>query len=111
MSDILSQLKACVSEPWTRVCDADIFDAIDEIDGLRAELAAAIKQRDGYLEGNRQTLRALQEANEIAARYKAERDEARQELCRVVGYQRQDRFDPKAIAVERGWDCFKKVQP
>ena len=46
---------------------------------LRAELAAAIKQRD----------------------------EARQELCRVIGYQR-DRFDPKEIAAERGWDCYKE---
>ena len=36
----------------------------------RKLLAAAIKERDGYLEGNRQALRALAEANEIAARYK-----------------------------------------
>ena len=42
----------------------------------RKALADAIKESDGYLEGNRQTLRALQEANEIAARYKRQRDEA-----------------------------------
>ena len=41
MSDIISHLKA-----GTRICDADIEDAIEEIERLRAELAAAIKERD-----------------------------------------------------------------
>jgi chorismate mutase len=41
VSDILSHLKA-----GTRICDADIEDAIEEIERLRAELAAAIKERD-----------------------------------------------------------------
>ena len=41
MSDILSKLKA-----GTRLWDTDIEDAIDEIERLRAELDAAIEQRD-----------------------------------------------------------------
>ena len=59
---------------------------------LRANLTALVAERDA--------LRA-----ELAAAIK-ERDEARRELCRMIGYQRQDRFDPKAIAAERGWKCF-----
>lgn len=61
------------------------IEAADEIERLRAELAAAIKQRD----------------------------EARRWYCRLIAYQRQDRgedFDPEAVAVEEGWDCFAKKE-
>lgn len=60
-----------------------LTEAADEIERLRAE-------RDGYLDGNRQTLAALAEANEIAKRYKAERDEARRLLKAVVDMMRDN---------------------
>lgn len=61
---------------------AKYYNATIEIERLRAE-------RDGYLHGNRQTLAALAEANEIAKKYKAERDQARKSAC----------------------DCSKEIQP
>lgn|GEM_PF-4354415 len=64
------------------------------VERLRAELAAAKEQ-------------LVINADELAAMQK-QRDEARRELCRVIGYQRQDRYDPMEIAAERGWDCFKE---
>ena len=113
-SDIVEQLRddAEINEMDSAKLPSEwkvLREAADEIDRLRAELAAAINERNGYLEGNRQTLRALAEANEIAARYKRQRDEARRWYCLLIAYQRQDRgedFDPEAVAVEEGWDCF-----
>jgi hypothetical protein len=52
----------------------------------------------------------------------AERDEARREACQlevnwnfVCSQLNEKKFrkltlDPKAVAVERGWDCFKEVK-
>lgn len=96
-------------------------DAANEIERLREalrveqeELAACCidrketqRERDGYLDGNRMTLKALAEANEIARKYKAERDEARRlyinEMCL------RDYGDTSARIREanaRGWNCF-----
>ena len=77
-------------------------EAADEIERLRAELSAAINEREGYLEGNRQTLRALAEANEIAARYKRQRDEARRMLCH------EDDVNARLVAEAFSWHCFKR---
>ena len=64
-----------------------ISEINDENEQLRAELAAAIKQRD----------------------------EARVLFCRQIAHQSARLtgvFDPRDIAVKRGWDCFaKEVQP
>lgn len=89
-------------------CDCVGCEAADEIERLRAE-------RDGYLDGNRQTLAALAEANEIAKRYKAERDEARKWICQLLanptsaeGLASPCRGTPRDYAGEQGWDCFKE---
>ena len=62
------------------------IDAADEIDRLRAELAAAIKQRD----------------------------EARLEWCYMESYVRNEcgmePTDLPSIAAERGWDCFAEKE-
>jgi len=47
-------------------------------------------------------------AHEAAAeivRLRAERDEARREVCRMAT---AHHGDPQAIACERGWSCFKR---
>jgi len=46
-------------------------------------------------------------ADEIK-RLRAERDEARQRLCKVVGDNRD--MWGEEVAKEYGWDCFKEVQ-
>jgi hypothetical protein len=75
--------------------DASLHNkAADEIERVRAE-------RDGYLAGNQQALRALAEANAIAQQHKRERDEARWRLCKVVGDNRG--VWGNDIAVEYGW--------
>ena len=79
MSDILSKLKS-----GTRMWDADIEDAIDEIERLRAELAAAIKERD-------EARRWLREACAEIARTR-------------LGF--YDTLTPQQIAEQNGWNCF-----
>jgi uncharacterized protein involved in exopolysaccharide biosynthesis len=46
-------------------------------------------------------------AAEVAA-LKAERDEERRELCELLA---RSMRGPKQVAADRGWDCFKEVQP
>jgi hypothetical protein len=107
MSDILSQLRACVSDPWRRVCDADLEDGIEEIERLRADLAAAQAQ-------------LVSKADELVAMQK-QRDEARRDACAFQGILKFNLQHPKGIisteatlrlaneiAVDRGWDCFKQ---
>lgn len=62
-----------------------LHEAADEIERLRAELAAAIKQRD----------------------------EARREVCNEIARIRaaiEGVFDPKRVAINRGWDCFAQKE-
>lgn len=106
----LRQLDADLVEDEGVVPFDCVDEAIDEIERLRAE-------RDGYLEGNRQTLAALAEANEIAKRYKAERDEARWWICQLLanptiaeGLASPCRGTPRDYAEEQGWDCFKEAR-
>lgn len=59
------------------------IEAAEEIERLRAELAAAIK----------------------------ERDEARRDVCGEIARIRaaiEGVFDPKRVAINRGWDCFER---
>jgi hypothetical protein len=48
------------------------------------------------------------EAADEIERLRAERDEARQRLCKVVGDNRD--MWGEEVAKEYGWDCFKEVQ-
>jgi hypothetical protein len=47
-------------------------------------------------------------------RLRAERDEARREVCQLKGTVRWNHyfphFDPQGYAENRGWDCFKEKQ-
>ena len=66
-------------------------------------------------------------SDDIAARLRAERDEARREVCTFVASGRNRKqftpvnglgsaamvafrkpVDPESVARERGWDCFKE---
>ena len=114
-SDIVERLRAVLHND--RSVELMNSEASAEIERLRAELADAINECEGYLEGNRQTLRALAEANEIAARYKRQRDEARENLrdaCEEIATlvnslsMLSTNKTAEYIAAERGWDCFKQ---
>ena len=84
-----------------------------EIQRLRAELAAAIKQRD---EACQRTYNAgFVEASRIHGieiqQLRKQRDEARREAClwalpQGVAWNEAMIARGKAIASERGWDCF-----
>jgi len=54
--------------------------AADEIERLRAELAAAIKQRD----------------------------EARREVCNMTTFYNPHIAEAKEVAAKRGWDCYEE---
>lgn len=87
MSDIVERLRdegRLNRECGALTTAARLDEAADEIERLRSELAAAVKQRD----------------------------EARREVCRhlsmrsaVLGVHRSS----KEHAIERGWDCYKKA--
>jgi hypothetical protein len=86
---------------------AMLGELAERIKHLRAERDQARQERDGFLDGNRMTLKALAEANEIAGKCRAERDEARRlyinEMCL------RDYGDTSARITEakaRGWNCF-----
>ena len=109
-----------VTAHFARQLEAELAAAIQQRDEAQANLARVVAQRDGYLEGNRQTLRALAEANEIAARYKRQRDEARVRVCelcvRLGGvYRRVNREVVECKTVEEiaevcGWDCYAQQE-
>lgn len=82
--------------------------AAHEIEQLRFE-------RDGLRDGTKQTLAALADANEIAKRYKAERDQARKWICKLLanptsaeGLASPCCGTSRDYAKEQGWDCFKE---
>lgn len=107
-SDIVARLRESDGGYFMRQMFAE---AADEIERLRFE-------RDGFREGNRQTLAALAEANEIAKRYKAERDSARRSVCemtlelgtvfRRVNGNTVEVTTPEYVADLMDWDCFKE---
>ena len=84
-----------------------------------AELADIYKEKyNRLLKDNAELEMQIDEANMEVERLRAERNEARREVCRneaIIRLQRhrvhRDSEDvvglAKEIAVERGWDCFK----
>lgn len=105
--DIVTRLRLT---PTLMKCDKRMMsEAADEIERLRDE-------RDGYLIGNQQALRALAEANAIAQTLKRQRDEVRQWLCHVLanpafvtGLGVPGKGTKYDFAAEQGWDCFKEA--
>jgi hypothetical protein len=97
------------------------YEGANEIvERLRAELAAAIEQRDEarglYLQRN---YREEQLERDLAA-MREQRDEARRDACAFQGIIKFNLQHPsgiisteatlrlaKEIAVERGWDCYE----
>jgi predicted transcriptional regulator len=98
----LRQLAGAMSEAKFPALEATAVQAADEIERLRAE-------RDGYLAGNQQALRALAEANAIAQQYRRERDEARREICCDESYNHKSGVTPREVADDRAWNCFKEA--
>lgn len=71
---------------------------------------------------NQEGVKLMREAADEIERLRAERDEARREICiRSAGFIRADRWmkTPKKVAhwseedvaLSRGWDCFNEVKP
>ena len=69
-----------------------MLEAADEIELLRIGVAEALRERD--------------EANATIGTLRAERDEARWEVCELSGNGSIDSATREAIS--RGWDCYKK---
>ena len=89
---------------------------------LQAELAtanAALAEARRMIseindENERLSAELVSKADELAA-MKKQRDDAREGVCRLTALRRKERGldfdydpDPKAIAADRGWDCFEK---
>ncbi len=79
-----------------------IHCAIREIERLRQEYGEA---RRAIGESLQSLIHLRQEQNAL----RAERDEARREVCKLTGgwITRYGR-EPQRLAIERGWDCWKE---
>jgi hypothetical protein len=88
-----------------------IDDAADEIERLRRNTGCARDQRSTQfcaeaLDAQRDVETAKDELRQRVETLTAERDEARQRLCKVVGDNRD--MWGEDVAKEYGWDCFKE---
>jgi hypothetical protein len=83
-------------------------EKIDIVRRLRLE-ANAMGEFSTY--ASREYSRLLLDSVEEIERLRAERDEARREVCQMKGTVRWNHyfphFDPKGYAKNRGWDCHK----
>jgi uncharacterized coiled-coil DUF342 family protein len=83
-------------------------EKIDIVRRLRLE-ANAMGEFSTY--ASREYSRLLLDSVEEIERLRAERDEARREICQLKGTVRWNHyfphFDPKGYAKNRGWDCHK----
>ena len=83
-------------------------EKIDIVRRLRLE-ANAMGEFSTY--ASREYSRLLLDSVEEIERLRAERDEARREVCQLKGTVRWNHyfphFDPKGYAENRGWDCHK----
>ena len=86
MSDIVERLRGAASKDYG--CQCVKCEAADEIERLRAELAAAIKQRD---EARRWLRDACAEIARIETRF-------------------YDALTPQQIAERNNWNCFGEKQ-
>jgi len=86
-------------------------EKIDIVIRLRLE-ANAMGEFSTY--ASREYSRLLLDSVEEIERLRAERDEARREVCQLKGTVRWNHyfphFDPQGYAENRGWDCFKEKQ-
>jgi len=83
-------------------------EKIDIVRRLRLE-ANAMGEFSTY--ASREYSRLLLDSVDEIERLRAERDEARREICQLKGTVRWNHyfphFDPKGYAKNRGWDCHK----
>ena len=83
-------------------------EKIDIVRRLRLEVNA-MGEFSTY--ASREYSRLLLDSVEEIERLRAERDEARREVCQLKGTVRWNHyfphFDPKGYAENRGWDCHK----
>ena len=97
--DIVARLrvysKSTIEGGWATVFRADLHAAADEIERLRSVVEAWLKYSQ-RAERDIETLRA-------------ERDEARREVCSMneTGL-RMNESDKRREAKRRGWQCFKE---
>lgn len=51
---------------------------------------------------------SMQKADRDIAQLRAERDEARREVCKLKAWNVQERLGPEGYALLRKWDCFAR---
>jgi hypothetical protein len=129
-ADIVTRLRAVLHND--RSVELRNREAADEIERLRAErdetrrdicsmmhmtgfLAgdyADSKGWDCFKDGHTGFSTEIQNFRDIFYGYKdelrAERDEARREVCQLKSINFEDKITPKAYAELRKWDCFKE---
>jgi uncharacterized coiled-coil DUF342 family protein len=78
------------------------------LESKQASLSLALREAVNQIESVQRELNRLYAEIE---RLRAERDEARREICQLKGTVRWNHyfphFDPKGYAKNRGWDCHK----
>ena len=87
-----------------------IHGAAAEIERLREELeeakAASLDGQNAMVSQINALCETLRIVNDKMAELRSERDEARRDCCRAIASNWGG--EPKDIAKEHGWDCFKE---
>jgi uncharacterized coiled-coil DUF342 family protein len=84
-----------------------------QLDKCQDERHALQMQLEEYIEAFEFAHKEFHEALDDLAKMKAERDEARREVCFVISeYDLENDIStsPESIAIEYEWDCFKDMQ-
>ena len=76
-----------------------------QLDKCQDERHALQMQLEEYIEAFKFAHKEFHEALDDLAKMKAERDEARREVCNLTKW---DHYGPRHYAQYRKWDCFKE---
>lgn len=79
-----------------------------QLNKCQDERHALQMQLEEYIEAFQFARKEFHEALDDLAKMKAERDEARREVCELKSYNFESKITPKAYAELRKWDCFKE---
>ena len=103
---------------WTDLDDLVVMDVLPDkqyeptyegqLDKCQDERHSLQMQLEEYIEAFEFERKEFHEALDDLAKMKAERDEARREVCNLQPYAQHNDGIAKDHAAYRGWDCFKE---
>ena len=103
--------QSVVDADFVRELERDLAQRTAALDQMTVHRHATIAHRDITQQVLNGITVALSQRTADLAQRTAERDEARREVCELRADLRVKPTFKREVAAERGWDCFKEVQP